>query len=312
MMRAAALVAAMMLPAVAFAESGDAELQTSLSAKEETTISSGADAAFRMTAPVMVNGQGPFHFVIDTGADRSVISRETADQLALPQAGTNRLHAMGGSGQVRMVKVGQLQMSNRTAKNLRLAALPRQYLGADGLLGLDSLKGQRIVMDFRAGTIVLKPAETPESVGSEGADLIVVTARTRLGQLVLADADVNGEKVWVIVDTGAQNSVGNSRLRRLLLSRNPQATVKPIEMIDVLGRRFPGDYTIVNRVRIGGVLMGNAAIAFADAHPFKLFGLDKKPSMLLGMEGLRSFERVSVDFATKKVTFLLPKAAAKP
>ncbi len=312
MMRAAALVAAMMLPAVAFAESGDAELQTSLSAKEETTISSGADAAFRMTAPVMVNGQGPFHFVIDTGADRSVISRETADQLALPQAGTNRLHAMGGSGQVRMVKVGQLQMSNRTAKNLRLAALPRQYLGADGLLGLDSLKGQRIVMDFRAGTIVLKPAETPESVGSEGADLIVVTARTRLGQLVLADADVNGEKVWVIVDTGAQNSVGNSRLRRLLLSRNPQATVKPIEMIDVLGRRFPGDYTIVNRVRIGGVLMGNAAIAFADAHPFKLFGLDKKPSMLLGMEGLRSFDRVSVDFATKKVTFLLPKAAAKP
>jgi hypothetical protein len=58
--------------------------------------------------------------------------------------------------------------------------------------------------------------------------------------------------------------------------------------------------------------MGNAAIAFADAHPFKLFGLDKKPSMLLGMEGLRSFERVSVDFSTKKVTFLLPKAAAKP
>ena len=311
-MRAAALVAALMLPAVAFAEPGDAELQTSLSAKEETTISSGADAAFRMTVPVMVNGQGPFHFVIDTGADRSVISRETADQLALPQAGTNRLHAMGGSGQVRMVKVGQLQMSNRTTKNLRLAALPRQYLGADGLLGLDSLKGQRIVMDFRAGTIALQPAETLESVGSEGGDLIVVTARTRLGQLVLADADVNGEKVWVIVDTGAQNSVGNSRLRRLLLSRNPQATVKPIEMIDVLGRRFPGDYTVVNRVRIGGVLMGNAAIAFADAHPFKLFGLDKKPSMLLGMEGLRSFERVSVDFSTKKVTFLLPKAAAKP
>ena len=311
-MRQLALVAAMMLPAMAVAEPGDAGLQISAPTQEETTLSAGADAAFRMTVPVMVNGQGPFHFVIDTGADRTVISRETADRLALPQAGTNRLHAMGGSGQVRMVKVDQLQMSNRTTKHLKLAALPRQYLGADGLLGLDSLKGQRIVMDFKAGTMTLQPAGSPEASLPDEGDLIVVTARTRLGQLVLADADVNGEKVWVIDDTGAQNSVGNSRLRRLLLSRNPQATVKPIEMIDVLGRRFPGDYTIVNRVRIGGVLMGNAAIAFADAHPFKLFGLDKKPSMLLGMEGLRSFERVSVDFSTKKVTFLLPKAVAKP
>ena len=93
---------------------------------------------------------------------------------------------------------------------------------------------------------------------------------------------------------------------------NPKTTVTQFEMMDGLGRRFRGDDPIVSRGRIGGVLMGNAAIAFADAHPFKLFGLDKKPSMLLGMEGLRSFERVSVDFSTKKVTFLLPKAAAKP
>ena len=59
-------------------------------------------------------------------------------------------------------------------------------------------------------------------------------------------------------------------------------------------------------LRIGGVLMGNAAIAFVDAHPFKLFDLHKKPSMLLGMESLRGFERVSVDFASKKIKFLLP------
>jgi predicted aspartyl protease len=121
-MRIIALVAAMMLPAMAVAEPGDAGLQTSAPTQEEAIISSGADAAFRMTVPVMVNGQGPFHFVIDTGADRTVISRETADQLALPQAGTSRLHAMGGAGQVRMVKVDQLQMSNRTTKHLKLAA----------------------------------------------------------------------------------------------------------------------------------------------------------------------------------------------
>jgi predicted aspartyl protease len=122
----------------------------------------------------------------------------------------------------------------------------------------------------------------------------------------MVDADANGEKIWVIVDTGAQNSVANSRLRSVLVKRNPATDIKPIEMIDVLGKRTPAEYTIVDRLRIGGIAMGNAAIAFADVHPFRIFELHRKPSMLLGVESLRSFRRVSVDFATRKVKFLLP------
>jgi hypothetical protein len=59
-------------------------------------------------------------------------------------------------------------------------------------------------------------------------------------------------------------------------------------------------------------MLGNAALAFADAHPFKLFELEKKPSMLLGMESLRAFQRVSVDFASRKIKFLMPSGMAPP
>ncbi|MFM1982274.1 MAG: hypothetical protein RJB22_993 [Pseudomonadota bacterium] len=270
------------------------------------TLVTGTDGASRLTVPVFVNGQGPFAFVIDTGADRTVVSRELADRLGLRKTRTIRLHAMGGSGRADVVKLAQLRVSNRTMTHVEAASLPRQYVGADGLLGIDSLKGQRIVMDFKAGTMTLEPSASPEQPVGAGADMIVVTARTRQGQLVMVDADANGQKVWVVVDTGAQNSIGNSRLRRLMLARQPQTRITPIEMVDVLGQRTQADYTIVSRLRIGGVLMGNAAIAFVDAHPFKLFDLHKKPSMLLGMESLRGFERVSVDFASKKIKFLLP------
>ncbi|MFN5759874.1 MAG: retroviral-like aspartic protease family protein, partial [Sphingomonadaceae bacterium] len=256
-------------------------------------------------------GQGPFCFVIDKGADRTVISREMAERLALRKAGNVRLHAMGGSGRVDVVKVDHLQISPRVSRRLEAAALPRQYIGADGLLGLDSLKGQRIIMDFRAGTMTLEPATQRERDVDPASDVIVVTARSRLGQLVMVDADANGQKVWVVVDTGAQNSVGNLRLKRLMLARDPRTTTRPIEMIDVLGQRTPAGYTIVNRLRIGGVLMGNAAIAFADAHPFRLFDLHNKPSMLMGMESLKSFDRVSVDFMARKITFLLPSGAPR-
>ena len=162
-------------------------------------------------------------------------------------------------------------------------------------------------MDFVAHTMRVEPSTTPEEAIPPEADLIIVTARTRLGQLVMVDADANGQKIWVVVDTGAQNTVANSKLRALLIKRIPETEIRPINMVDVLGHNTPADYTIVSKLRIGGVSMGNAAIAFADAHPFKLFGLTKKPSMLMGVESLRSFRRVSVDFSTRKVKFLLPE-----
>lgn len=309
-MRTGAIAAALLFAAPLYAETPG-----SLSSDVppvSATVDAGFDQSNRMTVPVMVNGQGPFQFVIDTGADRTVISKELAEQLALPSHGTAKLHAMGGSGQVNIVKIDRVQVSTNIAKKVKAAALPRRFIGADGLIGIDSLKGQRIVIDFPAKTMTLQPSDTPEDVLPEGSDVIVVTARTRLGQLVLADADANGQKVWVIVDTGAQNSVGNSRLRKLMMERDRTTAVKPIQMIDVLGKTTAADYTVVNKLRIGGIMLGNAALAFADAHPFKLFELEKKPSMLLGMESLRAFQRVSVDFSSRKIKFLLPSGIAPP
>jgi predicted aspartyl protease len=270
-------------------------------------VATGLDLAMRMTVPVMINGKGPFQFVVDTGASRTVISEDLAKQLALPSAGTARLHAMGGSANVRMVRINTVEVSTNKKKGVEAAALPRRYVGADGLLGIDSMKGQRIVMDFVAHTMRVEPSTMPEEPVPPEADLIIVTARTRLGQLVMVDADANGQKIWVVVDTGAQNTVANSKLRALLVKRIPETEIRPINMVDVLGHNTPAEYTIVSKLRIGGVSMGNAAIAFADAHPFKLFGLTKKPSMLMGVESLRSFRRVSVDFSTRKVSFLLPE-----
>jgi predicted aspartyl protease len=271
---------------------------------EPDVIAAGNDRALRMTVPVTINGQGPFDFVVDTGADRTVISAELAERLGLPAAGKATLHAMGGSGTVSIVEVATLQVSNNVVRDVRAAALPMRHVGADGLLGIDSLKGQRIVMDFDANTMRIESSKTVEAPVPEDSELIVVTARTRLGQLVMVDADANGQKIWVVVDTGAQNSIANSRLQTLLVRRKSE--MKPTSMIDVLGQTTPAHYTIVDQLRIGGMAMEKAAIAFADVHPFKIFGLSKRPSMLLGVDGLRSFSRVSVDFATRKVKFLLP------
>ena len=309
-----ALTAALSGPALAqtVAVSPAGQIIANSAVVTETTsagdvVATANDGALRMTVPVFINGLGPFQFVIDTGADRTVISEELADRLDLPKAGKAKLHAMGGSASVNLVKINTVQVSTNIARKVEAAALPMRYVGADGLLGVDSLKGQRIVMDFVANTMRVEPASSPEQAVPADADVIIVTAQTRLGQLVMVDADANGQKIWVVVDTGAQNSIANLRLRALLVKRIPETEIRPISLVDVLGRKTPAEYTVVTKLRIGGVSMGNAAIAFADAHPFKLFGLSRKPSMLLGVESLRSFRRVSVDFSTRKVKFLLPE-----
>ncbi len=269
-------------------------------------LTAGEDSNNRMTVPVMINGQGPFQFIVDTGADRSAISEELAKKLALPEDRKVRLVSMSGVDQVSTVRVASLAVTaNRQIKNVVLPALRQHHLGADGLLGVDALKGQRIHLDFAGQTVTVEPG-TKEKREKRDPSIIVVQARSRLGQLVLVDADANGEEVWVVVDTGGQNSVANSAMRRVMARQGSVDSFKQISLMSVVGDRVPAEYTIVGSMRIGGIKMGNAAVAFADVHPFRKFGLTKRPAMLLGMEGLRSFRRVTIDFANKEVRFQVP------
>lgn len=294
----------------ATAQSVPAEMEDTGSSATAETLATSDDEANRMTVPVMINGQGPFNFIVDTGSDRSVISKEVAEKLALPEAGRAKLISMSGVDSVKLVTIKSLSVSaNRTLRNIRAPALAAKNLGADGILGIDALKGQRVLFDFSAQTMTVEPGNT-KAVREEivPRDVIVVRARSRLGQLVLVDADANGEEVWVVVDTGGQNSIANSAFRRLMVKKSaPAGSFKTIDLLSVVGGRITADYTVVGKMRIGGVQLGNAAVAFVDAHPFKSFGLMRRPAMLLGMEGLRSFRRVSIDFANKEVRFHMPE-----
>ena len=49
-----------------------------------------------------------------------------------------------------------------------------------------------------------------------------------------------------------------------------------------------------------------SAMAVADAAPFKRFGLTDQPALLLGMDALRLFDQVQIDFANRQIRFSLP------
>lgn len=271
-------------------------------AAEEIAIAE--DGRERMTVDAMVDGKGPYPFLVDTGAERTVISAELARRLELDEGQGARLHSMSGVSQVTTVVIPELQVSKKPVREIHAPALKQAHIGAAGMLGIDSLRSQRVTFDFERQKMSIEPSRAPQP--AKDSDTIVVTARTRLGRLVLVDARLDGQKLKVVLDTGSEVTVGNEALRRKLIERERLGTTVPIELVSVTGGTTPADYTRVKSIRIGGMLINDLPVAFADVHPFRQLGLRDEPALLLGMDALRLFERVSVDFATRKVRFTHP------
>jgi predicted aspartyl protease len=271
-------------------------------AENGTAMGFEADQTQRMTVPVNVDGTGPYRFIVDTGAERTVIARELATRLALGNSGMVRVHSMTEVSDIATVLISALQVGGKELHDVHAPALERRNLGAEGMLGIDALQSQRVSFDFKRQEMTIVSSRRMEERWN--GDAIVVTGRSRFGQLVLVDASVEGQKVWVIIDTGAQLSVGNLSLRHRLERHRRLKEVHPVEMLSVTGGRTTADATTIHSIQLGGVNILDLPIAFADVHPFRQLGLLDRPAILLGMDALRLFDRVSVDFANRRVRLL--------
>lgn len=263
------------------------------------------DLSQRLTVPVTIGGGGPYHFVVDTGAERTVISRELADRLTLAPSRPVTVVSIAGEDQVDTAVVPGLRLAASRGRMGEFDApvLSGAHLGAEGMLGLDSLRSKRVILDFKLMRLSISDAgEAPRAETDE----IVVVAKRRLGQLVLVDAEADGQKINVVIDTGSAVTIGNDALRAKLAGKGRLGLVVPINITSVTGEQTPADYTSIRKIRIGGVNLDNMPIAFADAGIFHHLGLDRRPALLLGMDALKLFDRVSIDFVNRNVRFLMP------
>jgi len=270
---------------------------------EDVQFRNGTDD--RMTVPVRLSGAGPYQFLVDTGADRTAVSRDIVAKLKLAAAGGAQLHSISGVSSISTARIDAVQLT-RTPESVDAAVLEKSNMGADGIVGVDLLRSQRVQFDFEKQTMSIVPAATPDFGYEPGT--IVVRAKRKNGRLVVTDAIANGEHLTVVLDTGSQVSVGNQALRRRLRGGDALIDVdKSVVLESVTGQKVLGDYMMVREMTIGGIGLTNLAVVFSDVHTFKQLGLDKQPALLLGMNAIRAFKRVSIDFANKKFRVVLPE-----
>jgi len=265
------------------------------------TVGIGVDDS-RMTVPVSIGASGPYRFIIDTGSERTVVSRELAGTLNLAAGRRVKVTTMTGRGELATFLLPALRVSLVSPDTLEAPAVSAANLGAPGMLGIDALKGHAVAIDFDRNLMEVRPAKKRRA--SAGPDDIVIRAKNLYGQLIVTDAQYRGRRISVVIDTGSAVTIGNLALLKRVRT---EKSLGQIGLMSVTGQWLRADYRVIDSLSIAGIEFKGVPIGFADALPFKRFGLTDTPALMLGMDTLKLFRRVQIDFANREIRLTLPR-----
>jgi predicted aspartyl protease len=266
------------------------------------------DRSNRMTVPVRINGAEPVPFVVDTGSERTVIANDLAKLLALEAGPALGLATISGRVKVNSFVIDSLTTSVIDIGGIEAPGLERSNIGAYGLLGIDSLEDRKVLLDFAHEKMEILPSPVRRGHGKLENGMIIVTAKRRAGRMILSDARINGFPVDIILDTGAQSSMGNAALREKLRKRDLSFEFKTAMLRSVTGSTLTGDFSQIKQIEIGGMTINNLPVTFTDNYIFGVLKLDHRPAILIGMDALQLFDRVVIDFANRRVAFDVPRS----
>jgi predicted aspartyl protease len=169
-MMKAAIAAFLVAVSILFSLSG-CEADTGPAAVVVPADSAAGEVDFQLTGPggaallvpVHINGEGPFDFVLDTGATLMCLDERLIERLAVPV--DTRRSGIGagiqGTGQIQLVRLDSVRIWDAQANELSACVLDlahTQALGIefDGLIGLNFLREFRVTLDFARNVMTLQ------------------------------------------------------------------------------------------------------------------------------------------------------------
>lgn len=244
---------------------------------------------------VMLGQDGPYAFILDTGASHTAIAEDIAlahgfvarhTDLADVQSLTTQFEA-------ERFRVERLMIETLPPVDLETVVIP---LAPDephvvaGLLGADALPSDRFEIDFVNGIVDLGTRPPQHADGLFSADRRLIFARARIRGL--------RQSIPVMLDSGTAYSLVNPALGRELRA---QSQTVQLVLNGVDGRIEADTQTVlVRRLQIGGLCTARVAMLEADLDIFRALDWNDGPAMVIGMDVLRR-ARVVVDRNTGDV-----------
>ncbi len=306
----AALLAAALLPLA----SAVASAQTAAPSVAEVVVTAPEpryvaptlrDRIGRIWAPVFIDGQGPFRFVLDTGATTVALSRDAATLLGLrlDRARQVRLRGTTGSSLVPQITVDRIEIGDFLVENQRVILVDDAFGGADGVLATRLLSDRRIFVEFRKDRIeITRSRGQPAPLG-----FTTIPVKFASRQVPWVDAWIGPVKVKAVIDTGAQQTIGNLALRvALAAARRRAMELRNEGVIGVTGDVQEGQSAGVPTIRLGNVQVSNARVNFVDLHIFEHWRMLDEPAILIGMDVIGVLDTFILDYRRRELQ-LLPR-----
>jgi predicted aspartyl protease len=262
------------------------------------------DQVGRIVAAVMINGRGPFRFMLDTGSNRTVLAQSMLAKLSLAADPDASISVVGvaGSQIAASVHIDSLDAGAMHFRDVDLALLSGPVLyGLDGILGMEGFDGLKVSADFVRNLVSIS-----KSRGRPAAErYAAIPVQFLSDRLLMIDALVGPLHVKAIIDTGSQQTLANAALLAALSGgRRDVPPTSPAIVIDATQSRQAGLTGRVAAIRLGETTIQNLDVTFGDFQIFRSWGLENEPALLIGMDALGTLADLDIDYQRKEVDML--------
>jgi hypothetical protein len=243
----------------------------------------------RPIVEVFVNGEGPFKFVLDTGASQTMISFDLASRLQLPREGSVMVTAPNSPGGIRSPqhRIRELRIADLKFFGVKATAIIddnfQKMLRADGVLSAQDFHGYLVTLDYRQRQLTIAPGRLPEADGKTVFDYLL---RQNIPGINL---DVMGQSTFFHLDSGSPFYIAlpGTMLTTLDYEKKPQ-------MVGSAGT-VTGIFAVYSGKLAGDIKFGQYTITKPSIEV-----LDKMPYGNLGYRFFRDY-RVTFDYAAHRI-----------
>jgi len=162
------------------------------------------------TVEVLINGEGPMRFVLDTGAAGVLLRKDRAKAMKLPGApglpdGSAQALVQSPDGKAipaSLVLVKQMQLGGVELQEVRALAIELPYgESLDGIIGMDVFGDFLLTYDYPAARVRLARGELPEP---NGRDILEYTTPLMPHSHPAVAVQLGADTLDCIIDTGSR------------------------------------------------------------------------------------------------------------
>ena len=229
----------------------------------------------RPIVPLRINGAGPYPFILDSGAEGTMLTKALADELKLPVIGSALAASPGAKNpavatlvRLSRLELGGVRISDGTGVALDLSSMPKVFSGPGapmGALSIRAWKGLLVTINYPTSRVEIRRGALP---APNNADILEFSASDRVPSVAV---ELAGVPLRANLDSGAARGIV---LPRSFESRLPLAAAPvPTESLrTVSGEQAATIATLKGALKIGTHSVEAPDVNFVDEFPMGNLG----------------------------------------